>query len=320
MIRTAQNLPTYLADMQREVEGYAKEFGLDFFDTIFEVLDYQRMNEVAAYGGFPTRYPHWRFGMEFEGLAKGYEYGLSKIYEMVINNDPCYAYLLEGNSSVDQKMVMAHVYGHCDFFKNNYYFSKTNRRMIDGMANHSARVRKHIERQGLEKVELFIDYCLTLDNLIDPYSPYIMRRAKTSKDDKREDTGGIPKLRAKSYMDKFINPPDFVDSQKKKIQAEKDKEKRFPENPERDVLLFLIEHGPVEDWERDVLEVPRAERAWRGILCPSRKLTRQHRRIAEPAIFRQPLGQKERPDAHTDDRETSRLPIECHRISCYRVP
>ena len=70
------------------------DYGLDFFDTIFEVLDYQRMNEVAAYGGFPTRYPHWRFGMEYEELAKGYEYGLSKIYEMVINNDPCYAYLL----------------------------------------------------------------------------------------------------------------------------------------------------------------------------------------------------------------------------------
>ena len=80
--------------------------------------------------------------MEFEGLAKGYEYGLSKIYEMVINNDPCYAYLLEGNSSVDQKMVMAHVYGHCDFFKNNFYFSQTNRRMIDGMANHAMRIRK----------------------------------------------------------------------------------------------------------------------------------------------------------------------------------
>ena len=106
--------------MQRQMERYAEEYGLDFFDTIFEVLDYQRMNEVAAYGGFPVRYPHWRFGMEYEHLAKGYEYGLSKIYEMVINNDPCYAYLLEGNSSVDQTMVMAHVFGHCDFFKNNY--------------------------------------------------------------------------------------------------------------------------------------------------------------------------------------------------------
>ena len=83
------------------------------------------MNEIAAYGGFPSRYPHWRFGMEYEQLAKSYEYGLSKIYEMVINNNPSYAYLLEGNSLVDQKLVMAHVYGHVDFFKNNFCFRST---------------------------------------------------------------------------------------------------------------------------------------------------------------------------------------------------
>ena len=97
---------------------------------------------------------------------------------MVINNDPCYAYLLEGNSSVDQKMVMAHVYGHCDFFKNNFYFSRTNRRMIDGMANHAMRIRRHIERQGIDKVETFIDVCLSLDNLIDPHSVYVERRSR----------------------------------------------------------------------------------------------------------------------------------------------
>ena len=72
----------------------ARGYGLDFFETIFEVVDYDEMNEIAAYGGFPTRYPHWRFGMEYEQLRKSYAYGLSKIYEMVINNDPCYAYLL----------------------------------------------------------------------------------------------------------------------------------------------------------------------------------------------------------------------------------
>src|SRR5438309_6343134 len=146
-------LPPELAKAALEIKAHAKGYGLDFWDVVFEILDYDELNEVAAYGGFPTRYPHWRFGMEFEGLAKGYEYGLSKIYEMVINNDPCYAYLLEGNSLVDQKMVMAHVFGHCDFFKNNFYFSQTNRRMIDGMANHSARIRKHVERFGIEKIE-----------------------------------------------------------------------------------------------------------------------------------------------------------------------
>ncbi len=259
MIKALRPLPTYLADMQAEIEAHARAYGLDFFHTIFEVLDYQRMNEVAAYGGFPVRYPHWRFCMEYEQLAKGYEYGLSKIYEMVINNDPCYAYLLEGNSSVDQKMVMAHVFGHCDFFKNNYYFSKTNRRMIDGMANHAARIRKHVERQGLDKVEGFIDTCLTLDNLIDPYSQYIVRRAPPRDESKEEGTAEIPKLKAKSYMDKFINPPEYVEQQLRKMKEEKEKEKLFPEQPERDVLLFLIEHAPLERWERDVLETVRDE-------------------------------------------------------------
>ena len=254
----ATQLPPYLADMQREVEGYAREYGLDFFHTIYEVLDYQKMNEVAAYGGFPTRYPHWRFGMDFEGLAKGYEYGLSKIYEMVINNDPCYAYLLEGNSSVDQKMVMAHVCGHSDFFKNNFYFSKTDRRMIDGMANHAMRVRKHIERQGIDKVESFIDVCLSLDNLIDPHSPY-SPKIRSQKEERKDESGEIPKLKSKQYMDKYINPPDFIEAQKKKLEKEKEKEKRFPESPERDVLQFLVNHAPLENWERDVLEVIRDE-------------------------------------------------------------
>ena len=85
------------------------------------MVDADDLNEIAAYGGFPTRYPHWSFGMPYEELRKGYDYGLSKIYEMVINNDPCYAYLMRCNHTVDQKLVMAHVYGHCDFFKNNAY-------------------------------------------------------------------------------------------------------------------------------------------------------------------------------------------------------
>src|ERR1051325_11144426 len=201
--------------MQREIERYGREYGLDFWDCEFEILDYKKMQEVAAFGGFPVRYPHWRFGMEFEHLTKSHIYGLSKIYEMVINNSPSYAYLLEGNSLVDQKMVMAHVCAHVDFFKNNYYFSKTNRKMIDGMANHATRLRKHVERLGIDKVEGFVDVCLSLDNLIDPMSPFIARRAAVQKkpatvEEVEPETAEIPKLRAKSYMDKFINPPEYV--------------------------------------------------------------------------------------------------------------
>jgi stage V sporulation protein R len=258
-------LPPYLHDIQREIEAYGRAFGLDFWSVEYEILDYKKMQEVAAFGGFPVRYPHWRFGMEFEHLTKSHIYGLSKIYEMVINNDPAYAYLLEGNSLVDQKMVMAHVLGHVDFFKNNYFFSKTDRRMIDGMANHATRVRRHIERLGIEKVESFIDSCLCIENLIDPMSPFIARkatdreRAKQAEQLEKGETHEIPRLRAKSYMDKFINPPEYIDEQRKKIERERDRPKKHPAEPERDVLLFLLQNAPLETWERDILEIVRDE-------------------------------------------------------------
>jgi stage V sporulation protein R len=172
----ARKFPTELKEMKYEIEAHAKGFGLDFFPVVFEVLDYAAMNEVAAFGGFPQRYPHWSFGMQFEELSKSYAYGLSKIYEMVINNDPCYAYLLKCNNLVDQKIVMAHVYGHCDFFKHNLYFAHTNRRMVDELANHAMRVQRYVDRFGGEAVETFIDCCLSLENLIDPHGPFRGRR------------------------------------------------------------------------------------------------------------------------------------------------
>ena len=177
------NLPDDLRAIQLETEAHARDYGLDFYDTIFEVLDYDELSEIAALGGFPNRYPHWRFGMEYQQLAKGYRYGLQKIYEMVINNDPCYAYLLRCNQMVDQKLVMAHVYGHNDFFKNNIWFSQTNRKMMDEMANHGNRIRSYMERYGEETVENFIDSCLSLENLIDIYSPLIKRREEINRYD-----------------------------------------------------------------------------------------------------------------------------------------
>src|SRR6476661_3491672 len=127
----------------------------------------QIRERARAYGGFPQRYPHWKFGMEYERLRKQHHYGLGRIYEMVINNDPCYAYLQESNALVDQKLVIAHVYAHCDFFKNNLWFGQTNRKMMDEMANHSTHVRKYIEKHGQDTVEHWLDICLSVEDLID---------------------------------------------------------------------------------------------------------------------------------------------------------
>ncbi|NBX18170.1 MAG: SpoVR family protein [Proteobacteria bacterium] len=261
--RLTSELTPELKNIVREIESQCKNLGLDFFPVIFEMVDYQQMSEIAAYGGFPTRYPHWRFGMEYEHLSKSYEYGLSLIYEMVINNDPCYAYLLKSNSLVDQKTVIAHVYGHCDFFKNNYCFQHTNRKMLDEMANHGSRVRRYIEEVGQDEVESFIDTCLTLENLIDQHAPHIRREPKLSRDpddllppEKRP----VPKLPTqRSYMDGYINPESYLKEQQERIVREFEREKRFPETPRRDVLQFLIEHAPLSSWQRDVLSIVREE-------------------------------------------------------------
>jgi len=256
------NLSAELNYLKEEIAGYAREFGLDFFDVYFEALKFKAMNEVAAYGGFPTRYPHWRFGMQHDYLSKGYAYGLQKIYELVINNNPCYAYLLRSNSRVDQKLVMAHVYAHSDFFKNNYWFSKTNRKMMDEMANHGTRMRKYIERQGQTQVEEFVDCCLSQENLIDPHAPFIMRKdARISHDEENgEESGGEMKLKSKHYMESFINPPEILRKQREEMQARATERKEsFPAELEKDILLFLQEYAPLETWQRNILSMIREE-------------------------------------------------------------
>jgi stage V sporulation protein R len=251
------NLTPELVKIREGIESYARGYRLDFFTVIFELIDFEQMNAIASYGGFPNRYPHWSFGMEYDQLSKGYTYGLHKIYEMVINNDPSYAYLLESSPLLDQKLVMAHVYAHSDFFKNNLWFGKTNRKMMDEMANHSIRIRRYIDKHGFEIVENFLDICLSIDNLIDSHAPFMEKKEKPR--EPADESTTTPKLRSKDYMDSYINPPEFIESQTKKMKDEQDKKKKIPANPEKDILLFLIESAPLEKWQQDILAIIRDE-------------------------------------------------------------
>src|SRR5207248_592253 len=176
---------------------------------------------------------------------------------MVINNDPSYAYLLESNMDVDQKLVMAHVFGHVDFFKHNFSFRHTNRKMMDEMANHATRVRRIVDKVGLELVETFIDRSLSLENLIDQHSPHIKRRNDKDEEEQPIEVHGFKADR--EYMRQFINPKEFLDEQRKKLEDERAAKKKFPERPERDVLSFLLEHAPMERWEADILSLMREE-------------------------------------------------------------
>lgn len=263
--RITTTLPSELARERDTIRAIALDYGLDFFEVIYEMVDFQQMNEFAAYLGFPTRYPHWRWGMEYERMRKSYAYGLHKIYEMVVNNDPCYAYLLESNELLDQKLVMAHVYGHSDFFKNNLWYSQTNRKMMDEVANHATRVWRIIERIGMEEVEEWIDVCLSLENLIDRHSPYRAHTPFTPPDegdlevDLRRPT--TSKLRVdRGYMDTFINPPDALRTEaEERTQALRTRTGRFPSEQQADVLLFLLENAPLERWQQDILDIIREE-------------------------------------------------------------
>jgi stage V sporulation protein R len=245
----------------KRIEGYARSYGLDFYPVVFEMVDFNAMNEVASFGGFPVRYPHWRFGMQYQYMEKSYSYGLHKIYEMVVNNNPCYAYLLDNNRMIDQKMVIAHVYAHCDFFKNNAYFRVTNRRMIDEAANHGMRIRRYAERYGQEVVENFLDVCFSLENLIDPDRAFAEAAAAATVEDAPEDAypAGVAKLKSKRYMDRYINPPEYMTRKRMEMEEKQKRETRFPPKPEKDVLMFLLQHAPMPNWQRDVLSIVREE-------------------------------------------------------------
>jgi len=261
-LREGRSLPPILEEARVHISELARSYGLDFFETIFEMCTYEEINMIASYGGFPTRYPHWRFGMEYIQMQKSYEYGLSKIYEMVINTDPSYAYLMDCNLLVDQKLVMAHVYGHVDFFKNNLWFAHTNRKMLDQMANHATRIRRIMDRHGVDEVEAFIDQCLSIDNLIDPYASHIKRRREVSEDEieKAESDQGVGRIPTqRAYMDRHVNPPEFLAEQRRRRQQELDRMRSFPEEPVRDVMGFLLDHAKLPRWKHEILQIIRDE-------------------------------------------------------------
>ena len=255
-----------LLKLKEVVEGYAVDYGLTFYPVIFEVCNYDTVCILAAQGGFPSRYPHWRFGMEFDQLSKGNTYGFQKIYELVINTDPCYAYLLNSNRYVDQKLVMAHVYGHADFFKNNAWFKPTDKKMMDVMANHGTKVRRYMEKYGQTKVEEFIDKVLSLENLVDPSmlfeTPDAKRRRKELEErailEKEEEADAL----GSSALDSYIRSQKRA-AKKNAPELKSDEALTADLNHSyrgsRDIMAFLIQYAPIEEWEADILSILRDE-------------------------------------------------------------
>ena len=246
-----------IIELVPEIEKACKEMGLDYFPVVVEMMPYDEISELASYGGFPVRYPHWKWGMEYEELSRGYEFGKHRISEMVINNDPCYIYCLDSNQLVDNVDVIAHAIGHNDFFKNNIFFSKTNRKMMDKLANHGARVRRYMDRWGKEEVTRFIDHVLRISTLINPASAWKEKsmKEKVLRDERKY---YYPKKLSttNNYMDEWINTHNYMDSQKEKI-----KEKEAADfldifkGPEKDIMGYLRDNAPMKPWQQDIISM-----------------------------------------------------------------
>src|SRR5690606_22908841 len=123
-------------------------------------------------------------------------------------------------------------------------------------ANHASYVRSFIDSIGQDEVESFIDCCLSIDNLIDIHEPFRVKRQEEEEDDTIRERP-VPKLKSKKYMDSYINPKEYLDEQREKMREQR--VKKFPANPERDVLKFLLDHAPMASWEKRILEIVRDE-------------------------------------------------------------
>ncbi|RBW69643.1 SpoVR family protein [Bacillus taeanensis] len=154
-----------------KITTIASEKSLDFFTMRYEICPSDVLYSIGAYG-MPTRFSHWSFGKTFSRMKMDYDFNLSKIYELVINSDPCYAFLLENNTLIQNKLIAAHVLGHSDFFKNNVYFSLTNRDMVNTMALYAKQIHEMEFEYGLTDVEHTLDAVLAIQEHINPWYAY----------------------------------------------------------------------------------------------------------------------------------------------------
>jgi stage V sporulation protein R len=238
-----------------EILQACRDLGLDFYETIVEFCTYDEISELAAYGGFPVRYPHWQFGEQYEELSKGYQHGMHRIYEMVINTNPCYIYCLDSNTFVDHVTVIAHATGHNDFFKNNVFFSKTSQNMMNELANHGSRIRRYKSEWGGELVGKFIDKILCIDTLIDPAAAWAKREIREPVFRQRREYHHPRRLRVDhDYMEDWINTPEWKNAERERIREEDIKRQiGIFENPTKDIFGFIKDHAPLRPWEQDII-------------------------------------------------------------------
>lgn len=229
-----------------DIKEMARADGLDFFPVVFEMVNKDIMLEACSYG-LPVRARHWSYGRSYDHQRIYGEMGLSKVYEIVFNNDPSYAFLLDTNPDVINIMVGAHVFGHVHFFKHNIMFKGSDRNMIHRAAERASRVDEYIEQHGLEAVEHLMDIGFALDNHIDWTKGLFRKRYPAKKT-----------IEEKVSRDEFEDLLNVNDNSKRSLRK-RVIDDNLPPRPEKDLLWFIINYAPLEEWEKDVLGIIREE-------------------------------------------------------------
>lgn len=242
-------MPAYdLKDLEAwddRIREKVQEFGLECYEQEFEVCDHSDMLGYMAYSGMPSHYPHWSYGKAYEKLKTLYDYGVSGLpYEMVINSSPALAYLMRDNSLLLQILTIAHVYGHNDFFRNNFTFRTTRaEHTISRVKAQGARVRSYVEDPsiGIDKVETVLDAAHAI-------SLQCRRNLSVHK--------RSPEEARQEIIDRAKPPDDPFQSIHRRVEYQEPDLRRVPLEPDEDILPFIRDHNPyLAEWEKDLLTI-----------------------------------------------------------------
>jgi stage V sporulation protein R len=234
-----------LAEWDKRIRDKAAEFGLSWYPQEFEICDHNGMLGYMAYSGMPSHYPHWSYGKSYEKLKTLYDYGVNGLpYEMVINSNPALAYLMRDNTLLLQILTIAHVYGHNDFFKNNFTFKSTRADLtIETFKAHALRVRRYSEDPsiGIEKVERILDSAHAL--ALQCRRNLAIKKLNRGEQVQRAIDNAQPRV---DPFHRLHVRPEFKEPETRRVPLE----------PDEDLLLFIRDYNPfLAEWERDLLTI-----------------------------------------------------------------
>ncbi len=249
-----------IADLEywnERIEHKAKEYGLDYYTQEFEIINYEDMIGYESYVGMPSHYPHWSYGKSYERIKTLHKYNLTGLpYEMVINSNPCLAYLMKDNSLLLQVLTIAHVYAHNDFFKNNRLFKLGTKAeyTVEMFKNHANRIREYISDPsiGYSRVERILNAAHAVKLQTERVVEFQNRSEKPEKGGSAlaESNRDFP------HLDRYSQKID-QDENKNSLQ-----EVKIPSEPQEDILKFIIEYGRLQDWEKDIIAIVREEASY----------------------------------------------------------